>query len=304
MKEIKNIAASIRARLLNISKEKRIDFNRTLLLYAQERFIYRLMKSEYCNNFVFKGGIMFYAVHKLNARPTKDIDLLAQNIQNTAFIIKQITKDIISIKSDDGLLFDSNSVEIEDIAEGKDYSGFRAKFNAYLEKAKISLQIDLGFNDIIYPQKVKFQYPTIFNSKKIIINFYSWESVIAEKFEAIVKLGDLNSRMKDFYDICFIMENNNFNGQVLKEAIIKTFNRRKTNLANYSFIFLPDYYNSREKQLQWEAFRRKTNLDIKLSFSETVIFMGKFLRIVMKAAENKQLFGKYWKYSELKWIDP
>lgn len=225
-KQIKNMSASVHDRLLNIAKELGVDFNRLLLLYAQERFLYRLVSSEYRDYFILKGGVLLYGVHQLKSRPTKDIDFLVEKLENKMEKMRTVITRIISQEIKDGLEFDSSSLSIEEIADDAEYHGLRIRVDAYLGKAKRSLQLDMGFGDIIVPEPIKFEYPCLIEEESFEVNGYSWESVIAEKFEAIVKLSDLNSRMKDFYDIFFLMQNHDFDGSSLKEAISKTFVNR------------------------------------------------------------------------------
>jgi len=157
----KNIGASVRARLLNLAKQQGIDFNRMLLLYIQERFLYRLSCSDYMSQFVLKGGILFYGAYQEKARSTKDIDFLAKNIPNRPHIFLRYFKDILSINAEDGVTFLFNTIAVQSIADTADYKGIRIKFKAKLDTATISLQIDVGFNDKIIPHSVMFDYPVL-----------------------------------------------------------------------------------------------------------------------------------------------
>lgn len=299
--QIKNIAASVRNRLLNLSKELKIDFNRILLLYTQEKFLYRLKHSKYESNFVLKGGVLFYGVFQQKARPTKDIDFLVYKLENEKNKFETVVSEIITKKIDDGLDFDKSSLSIEEIADDSEYLGLRIKVTAYLEKARIILQLDFGFGDIVFPKPIPFDYPSLMDDNTFQIYSYSWESVIAEKFEAIVKLSDLNSRMKDFYDLYFIMLNQRFESPSLQEAISKTFDNRSTNLQNYTYIFSAVFKKSEDKHKQWQAFLRKNRLELNISFDKIVESIQNFIEPVVSSELNNKTLNKKWKAKKQLW---
>jgi len=297
----KNMAVSIRDRLLNISKDLNIDFNRISLLYGQERFLYRLSSSKYHNNFVLKGGLLFYGIHQLEARPTKDIDFLVYDLKNDIEKIKIVISDIIKQELNDGLVFDPSSLSFEEIDEDAEYHGIRIKVTTYLESAKISIQLDMEFDDIVFPKPVTLKYPSILEEEAFEINAYSWESSVAEKFETMVKLVDLNSRMKDFYDTLFLTQNYEFEGQYLKEAIRRTFVNRSTNLKNYTYIFSSEFKDSREKQTQWRAFLKRNRLDTNEEFNQIIDRLKIFIEPVVLTILADDTFDKKWKNNSQKW---
>ena len=182
---MKNIAASVRARLLDLSKKLNIDFNRILLLYTHEGILKRISGSKFRDNFILKGGVLFYGEHQHKARPTKDIDFLARDIGNNLESIATIFKEILAVKINDGLIIDAKTMHLEEIVEDADYHGIRLKIEVSLEKAKINVQLDFGFGDVIIPGPVVFHYPTLLDPDEFTITAYSWESVISEKFEAV-----------------------------------------------------------------------------------------------------------------------
>jgi predicted nucleotidyltransferase component of viral defense system len=300
-KQIKDMAASVHDRLLNLAKELSVDFNRLLLLYSQERFLYRLVSSEYRNYFVLKGGVLLYGVHQLKSRPTKDIDFLVEKLENKIEKMRVVISSIISQKINDGLDFDSSSLSIEEITDDSEYHGLRIKVDTYLGSAKRSLQLDMGFGDIIFPEPIKFNYPSLIEDETFEVNGYSWESVIAEKFEAIVKLSDLNSRMKDFYDIFFLMQNHDFDGSALKEAISNTFVNRDTDIKNYEYIFSPEFNNSEDKKTQWQAFIRKTKLETDHRFTIIIEQIHVFLEPPIKSILKKSEFKDQWDHASQNW---
>jgi len=196
-----NIAASIRQRLLNIIRETGDDPNLVWTRYAVERLLYRLSVSEYDEEFILKGAMLFMAWTGQAHRPTADVDFLGFGKDSS----ERITK-IFQILCDmdvepDGLNFDSETIKVGPIREDQEYQGKRVNLTAFLERARIPLQIDIGFGDVVTPNAEKIDYPTILKLPAPIIRAYTRETVVAEKFHAMVVLGIANSRMKDFYDL-------------------------------------------------------------------------------------------------------
>jgi len=226
----KNLAASVHQRLLNEARASERPFNELLQHYAMERFIYRLSISKYSGNFVLKGALMFLAWKAPVWRPTRDIDLLG-HMENEIDILTATTADICRQNvEDDGLRFDPNSIRGERIIETGEYEGVRINFKGTLGKARIPMRLDIGFGDLVHPSITTIEYPTILDFPVPIIRAYSRESVVAEKIEAMVKLGILNSRMKDFFDVWFFSQNYDFAGIDLSRAILKTFKNRDTEI--------------------------------------------------------------------------
>jgi len=229
MSEIKNKPASIQARLKNIAKENGIDYNSILILYMQERFLYRLSISPFVDNFLLKGGMLLFCIDKFATRPTLDMDFLALKIQNQRENLIKIVSDIARIQCDDGLFFRTEDITIETILEHGLYRGGRAAITCTLGNVRNRLRMDIGFGDVVVPKPAEIDFPVLLETEEIpVIKAYSLESSIAEKFEAMIKLSLLNSRMKDFYDIYALSKRKHFEGRVLQEAIFQTFQRRKT----------------------------------------------------------------------------
>ena len=171
--EIKNVAASVRARLLNFAKRQGIDFNRLLLIYIQERFLYRLAKSDYKDQFILKGGVLFYGAYQEKARATKDIDLLAKKLPNDPDRLLSYIKNIISIEAEDGVIFLTDTISGQAISIVAEYEGLRIRFNAKLDTAIIPLQVDVGFSDRIFPQPISFDYPVVLETEPFTLIAYS-----------------------------------------------------------------------------------------------------------------------------------
>jgi len=211
-KEIKNKEVSVKAKLLNIARLQKVDFDSLLLRYMQERFLSRLAASSYADKFVLKGGLLLVSFDIPVLRPTKDMDFLANKIKRDGPRIAHIMAEICALSEDDGIRFDPKSVTWEAIHEDADYEGIRVKISSVLGKARKILQIDLGFGDIIRPGIVDITFPAILEDVGPKVKAYSAESVISEKFEAMIKLSLVNSRMKDFYDVHALSLSRRFDG--------------------------------------------------------------------------------------------
>ena len=200
MRHPKNISASVRQRLLNRAKRDRRPFNELLQYYAMERFLYRLSQSVHADRFILKGALMLRVWRSPELRPTMDIDMLGKTSNEEAAIVLQIRDILAATVAADGLAFDTDSIQAERIVEDADYEGIRIRFLATLGSAKINMRIDIGFGDVVYPDPEESDLPTLLDFPPPRLLCYSRESSISEKLEAMVKLGVLNSRMKDFYD--------------------------------------------------------------------------------------------------------
>ena len=258
---LKDTSASVRQRLLNKARESNRPFNELLQYYAMERFLFRLGVSEHARKFVLKGALVFTAWGAPVSRPTMDIDLLGRT-DNAIDEIVAIIKDICTTGVEpDGLEFDAETVKAERIAEDADYEGIRVTFRGHLGTARMRIQLDIGFGDVIIPCALQIQYPTILEMSPPHIQCYSREAIIAEKFEAITKLGIINSRMKDFYDIWFLSRMYEFDGEVLSTAIAKTFACRNTEIQSATVAFTDASAQDTTKQMQWKAFIRKNRIE-------------------------------------------
>ena len=254
-KPIKNVAASIRQKILDKSRKEKRPFLELAQYYAMERFLYRLSLSPHIENYILKGALMLWIWQAPIFRPTKDIDLLGKTKNEEDNIAYQI-RNICNVSVDpDGLLFDPNTIKTQTIKEGADYEGIRVYLICNLDTVRIKLQIDIGFGDIVYPKPRKAKIPSILDLPQGNLACYTKESVIAEKLEAMVKLGGLNSRMKDFYDVWLLVSNFNFQGKTITEAIKRTFSHRKTEMPERITAFSSSFIQS--KTTQWNAFRTK-----------------------------------------------
>jgi predicted nucleotidyltransferase component of viral defense system len=261
MKPAKKSAASIRQRLLNIAREQKIEFQLILTRSALERFLYRLSRSKYSNDFVLKGAMLFQVWGGAMHRPTRDLDLLSFGEPDIAYFTSTIREICAQDLSNDGVLFQADSVLLERIKEEDDYQGLRATLMATLDTARIPLQIDIGFGDAIISTSLKIDYPTLLDLPKPTLRAYSKETVIAEKFHAMVHRGIANSRMKDFYDVWVLATTYSFEASTLRDAIRSTFDRRDTPLpVGVPLALTGEFAGDATKRMQWIAFIRKGKL--------------------------------------------
>lgn len=296
-KEVKNIEASVKAQLQNKAKETNRPFAEILLYYGMERFLYRFSKSKYADKFVLKGALLFAVWQIPERRTTLDIDFLGR-FDNQVAAIETVIKDVCNIAvAPDGLMFDSSVVQGRKIKEDADYEGVRVKFTGFLERARIPMQIDVGFGDIVHPRIRVVDYPVILDFPKPHLNGYPQESVISEKFEAMIKLGLLNSRMKDFYDIWLMMRQFEFKGANLVEAIKKTFKHRKTDVPQNKPLFADEIYDKKsDRQALWSAFLKKGDIQhAPDTLSVTAKEIETFLVEPIVAIREKVKFNKTWK---------
>ena len=295
-KVIKNVPSSVRQRLLNKSKEHKEDFNYSLTRYALERLLFRVGRSEYSRQFILKGASLFFVWGGNVHRPTMDIDFLSTVVSEPRRL-EEIFKEICNIScEEDGLLFSRESVRANEIRENNIYGGVRVMITAFLDKARISLQVDVGFGDSVTPPPILAKYPTILELAAPEIKVYQKETMVAEKFEAMVTLGMANSRMKDFYDIWTLANNLEFKGSVLSLAIKKTFERRKIELPSSTPIcFDGQFYESATKQIQWKAFVNKMGLKDETPPLPTVVgTIASFLMPPTVAAAANKSFELNW----------
>ncbi|MBE7477930.1 MAG: nucleotidyl transferase AbiEii/AbiGii toxin family protein [Ignavibacteriales bacterium] len=295
-KEIENIAVSVKEKLLNYARKNSLDFNSVLLQYIQERFLFRISKSVYSDNFVLKGALLFLAHDISRLRPTKDIDLLGTSLPNKTESLEEIFSEIAAINFEDGLFFQKDSVSAEQIVEQDDYHGIRIKLSAKLDSVKQQIQIDIGFGDVIYPDALTMDYPTLLDFEAPHLKVYSLESAIAEKFEAIVSLGIATSRMKDFYDIHFFAAGKQFDLLTLHNALTETFKNRNTSIEKRRFVFDDKFKNDESLKILWNAFINKRMLKINLNFTEVVSEIEKFIEPAFNSDKKNNWNRKDWKW--------
>ena len=303
MKEVKNKPVSIRQKLYNIAKREGRSLDQIVLLYMQERLIYRLSITKYVEHFILKGGLFLYNVVGIKERPTKDMDFLAKRICNQDEQIHEAFVRIASKPCDDGLVFEPGAVKVETIAKDTEYKGKRITIPCSLDVMRKNLIIDLGFGDVIIPRPQEMSYPVLINENpEPNLYCYSMESVIAEKFHAMVKLAYLNSRLKDFYDIYNLVRAYDFEGRVVQEAIEETFSKRKTPIKGELKVFEDAFQTDQDKLAQWNAFLRRIGRADELGLQEVLIWLEQFLVPIWHKSCKKDEFLEYWLYEHGQWV--
>lgn len=295
-KHIQNLAASVHARLLKQSEQSEENFQFILMRYGAERLLYRLSQSGHASNFVLKGALLFLVWTGAQYRATKDMDLLALK-SDSVERFRDVFQELCRLTSlDDGLVFEPESVRAEEIREDHLYQGVRVNLLARLGKAKVPIQVDIGFGDSVIPKPIQTTFPTLLDFPAPRLAMYPRETVVAEKFEAMVKLGQANSRMKDFYDILVLSRDFSFDGEVLSAAIQATFKRRKTVLTETLPLALTsEFSNNAEKQMQWKAFITRTRLKLAAEKLEHVVMgIREFLEAPVTAISKREQFKSVW----------
>ena len=280
-----NIAASVRQRLLNRARSDRRPFDELLQYYAMERFLHRLSLSDHAERFILKGALLLRVWDSPLQRPTMDIDLLGLT-SNQAEAVEDLIRGIIGVDvAADGLIFDPSTVRAERIAADAEYEGLRVRFEGRLDTARIHMQVDIGFGDAVFPEPVLAELPTVLGDQAPHLLCYSRESVIAEKIEAMVRHGELNSRMKDFYDIWLLARHFNFKGETLAEAVRRTFERRGSTLSRNPVAFALPFVEA--KEAQWSAFLKRTRIEHEPSaLRDIVAELEAFLGPVLAGLES------------------
>jgi predicted nucleotidyltransferase component of viral defense system len=305
MTKPEQIAASVRQRLKNLTGNS--DFQTTLVLYALERLLYRLSQSNYQQQFVLKGALLFNIWSERSHRATRDADLLGFG-DSTPARIEGIFRELCAINVvADGLEFAVDSVASSRIKADCEYQGVRITLIAYLAgtRTRIPVQVDVGFGDAITPNPVSVEFPTLLNFPAPRVLSYPRETVVAEKFQAMVMLGMSNTRLKDFYDLWVLAEDFSFDGTVLGAALTATFERRRTPLPQTLaevVALTPLFAADSQKQQAWKAFLRKHQLmTTELSLMEVADRIQGFIMPVSVVVNSGELFVGKWDCNQRYW---
>ncbi len=295
--QLANVSASVRQRLLNQARAQGKDYQVLLTRYVLERFLYRLSQSPYRNRFVVKGAILFLLWEGEFHRTTRDLDLLAFDSSESARL-EAAVREICAIKIDeeDGVVFRPEAVRGRAIREDRIHDGVRLTVEAHLGSARLPLQIDIGFGDAIIPTPEIAAFPVLLDLPTPILHVYPKETVVTEKFQAMVELGMINSRMKDFYDLWYLSRHFAFDGATLLQAIKATFERRGTSLQSERPLALTaEFIGDTAKQTQWNAFLRRGGLKIELvTLQEVIDILNDFLWPLASAAATGSSFESEW----------
>lgn len=300
MEKKKNIAASIRAKLKNKAQEKGVEFQSLLVRFGNERLLYRLSRSEYQTSFMLKGAALFAVWFDEPHRPTKDMDLLGKG-ENDIPTLEKVFRAISLIDGEDGLEFPADSIKGAEIRADKLYQGIRLTLLAYLDGAKIPLQVDIGFGDAVTPAAKTETIETILDLPKPRLKIYPKETVVAEKFEAMVKLGIGNSRMKDFWDVQFLVKEFDFDGALLQKAIRATFAARQTVMPQTLPVALTEAFAENPVPLaDWNAFIRRNKITSETDFLLVIKSLEEFFSPLIEAEKANSTFNKRWTFQK-KW---
>lgn len=279
----KNIAASVKARLQNAASKRGEDFNLVLLRYGIERLLFRLSQSPHRDHFLLKGAMLFVIWDEKTHRPTRDVDLLGFGPSEREDLI-EVFKTVASTPVvADGLVFAPDSVEAEEIREDNAYGGIRVRLLGKLGTAEVPVQIDVGVGDAVTPGPETSAFPVLLDFPAPTVRTYPIYTVVAEKFEAMAKLGHANTRMKDFYDLWFMSRRFDFDHVILRRAIEATFERRQTRLPVLPEPLTDAFANDATKQAQWTAFLRRNALSgASNRFADVVAALRDFLAPVLR----------------------
>ena len=285
----KGNSLSIRMTLKNIADNENIRFQDLITRYLHERLIYRLSVSEYAQHFLLKVGALLYAFSGLHTRPTMDIDMLAKHIDNDKDKIKTFFENICKIDyPDDCVIFEQNTIDVSDIAEDAKYNGGRVVIDALFDTIRQRLQIDFGFSDIV-SSPIELDFPVLMEELDAPkIKAYSIETVIAEKFHAMIVMGTFNSRIKDFYDIYTLFKNKEITNSSLHNAIKETFENRNTICVEEAVFFSESFYKDTVRIIMWNAFLRKIKVE-HIDFDIVVKYITAMLLPIYNSLINSKL---------------
>lgn len=278
-KPLRDIGASVRTRLMNLARERGQVLDLLLTRYALERLLYRLSISQHRNRFVLKGAMLVTTWFNDPHRPTRDLDLLGFG-DSSAESMLTVWKEICAIPADDGITFDGDGLRASLIREDMEYGGLRLRTTATIARARIYVTVDIGFGDSVEPGPEEIDLPVLLDFPAPHLRAYARETVIAEKFHAMVTLGRANSRMKDFYDVWMLSKTHEFDRERLAQAVAATFNRRGTDIPqSLPDAFTPGFFRDPSKLQQWAAFVRDLSAkppSFEIVVSEVAAFVGSF----------------------------
>ena len=297
---VKNKQASALARLRNQAREEGINYQTCLQLFVQEEFLRRLSHSKYRDNLILKGGMFLYTLTNFDSRPTQDIDFLMKRLSNDLANIKSVMQEICNVQTENDFI-ELEVLGTEQITLWKKYPGVKTKLLGRMGNVRVPFSIDIGIDDVIVPEPELRSIATRldgFESPRIYT--YSLESTVAEKFDAIIQRMETTSRMKDFYDIYYLAETFDFEGALLRKAIVETMEHRGRTLEKGIFDRIEQYDQNSYLQIQWKAFDpvKETGLQ----FRKVLDVLIAFLRPVADSITAAEEITAYWNCSAGKWV--
>ena len=295
-----DMASSVLARLKNKAKESGRSYQLCLQLFCQEEFLRRLQKSKYVENLVLKGGLFIYSLTEFDSRVTVDVDFLLKRIPNTPEQLRIVVEEIIAVDTGNDFI----AFEIKDVAPiavAKKYAGIGVTMVAKIKNTRTPFSIDVGVGDIIIPKQEKRRIPTQLDDFEApVVNTYSIETTVAEKIDAILSLMEFSSRMKDYYDIYYLSHKFDFEGEVLCEALSKTFTNREHDFTVEQFEQILTFDSDDGMQKKWKAFVKKIDVEMD-EFPVILQSIKVFLFEPYMAIMNEENFEKNWDARERKW---
>ena len=257
-RELRDVLASVGTRLKDLARRRKVDFNLLLDRYAAERFLYRLSASKEVDRFTLKGAALLRVWSEEELRPTRDIDFHAVGRDDHGAVRTSLA-DVCGVPCpEDGVVFDASTIRVEYIRQAQEYGGLRARIQGKLGQVRLPLQVDIGFGDAISPEREEQDYPTLLDLPVPRIWTYPRETLIAEKLEAMASLGEVNTRVKDLWDIACLSRRFAFDGETLRTAIAETFRRRGTSLGTEQpLALLPSYYQDTDRAQRWQVLQRQ-----------------------------------------------
>jgi predicted nucleotidyltransferase component of viral defense system len=300
---VKNVVASILGRLRNTAKKSGATFQQILQQYAIERFLYRISKSKHAQTVILKGALLLKTIGIPSARPTLDIDMLRKGKADQASLIA-LVKDCATLEVEaDGLTFLADTIAAEEITKDAEYKGTRILTEARMDNVRLQIQIDFGVGDVMVPGPRIIEYPAFLDSDTIQLLAYPVESAIAEKLQAMVALGNANSRMKDFYDVWICSNHLDFNTDTLLKAIGATFKNRETPVPAEEFDAFTEKF-AEEHRVQWNAFVKKIGEnELTGALGKIVEDLRSFAMPLLRSLARGEKFTQKWD-AKKGWIAP
>lgn len=282
-----NLPASVRARLQNLAKQRNIPFDLILARFAVERLLYRLSQSKHAHQFLLKGAMLFAIWTPDAHRPTRDVDLLGFG-STELDTVKSIFAEICAITvEDDALEYRTETLEVMPIREAAHYGGVRVNLRAMLGNIRIPVQIDIGYGDVVTPEPDFVTFPGLLEFTAPKLRTYPIYTVVAEKLEALVTLGETNTRMKDFYDLWFLSQRFDFDEVLLKKAILATFERRGSQLKPLNEIVGLSASFIEMKDATWKGFLRRNRMD-HIELAEVITRLRALLSPMLPAPQSER----------------
>lgn len=298
MDEIRNMGASVRARLLNKARAEGRNFQELLQYFVMERFLYRLAESNLRDSFLLKGALLLHAKLSLMGRATRDVDFLGKIVNDPREIEAAIRRVCEQQVAEDGVIFDTNSIQAQRIVVQDEYSGVRVEFSAHVENAVLPLRVDIGIGDEVYPYPTSIEYPSLLGFPCPNLRCYPLTTVVAEKLEAMLSLGLANTRLKDYFDLLVISRQHEFSGEELAEAVRRTCRRRQTEISIDPAGLSTDF--GRERMNDWKGFMNRSGLTQEGNWPDLdglLHELRSFLLPLLAAAVASDHWGTQWHHS-------